>query len=144
MPFEPLITLFLLSFLAATFVPIGSEAYFIFLLSESEPIFPLVLVATIGNSMGSVFTFYIGSFGKLSWAQRFLGISPQKVTSWKTKIQRRGWLLSFWCWVPILGDPLALALGYFKVPLKAFLPLMVLGKLVRFGFLSFLWLWGST
>jgi membrane protein YqaA with SNARE-associated domain len=135
---EQLFTLFSLSFLAATFLPLGSEAYFLFLLSEGiDPIF-LVFVASFGNVLGSVFTYYIGVLGKLEWAGKYLKIPEGKVLSLKESIGKRGAILSFFCWLPIIGDPLAFALGYFKVSVKNFVPLMALGKVFRYGLLLLL------
>ena len=52
--------LFIWSFLAATLLPIGSEVALIALVRSEEQLFAPVVVATIGNYLGSCTTYWIG------------------------------------------------------------------------------------
>ena len=128
-----LISLFMASFLSATLLPGGAEIGFLAMLNTgTHPPIVLLCVATLGNSLGGLFTFYMGRLGRLDVAERFLRIPKDKVLSYEKKVGRYGNLLSFFCFLPLIGDPLALALGYFKVPVVRFFMASTAGKLVRF------------
>lgn len=129
--------LFLASFLAATFLPFSSEAIFAYMVSQGDRIEILILVATIGNSLGGLFNYWIGLFGKLEWAERYLKITHEQIKKWQLKIEKRGSLLAFLCWLPIVGDPLALALGYFRVPFYKVAIFLTLGKMCRYLFIVY-------
>ena len=124
--------LFLSSFLAATFLPFSSEVVISLMQKNQYNLVLIVLIATIGNTLGGMFTFWIGFRGKLSWAQKFLRIDPKSINKFQKMIQKYGALIAFFCWLPIFGDPLALVLGYFKVNGRLVSCYMVIGKLLRY------------
>lgn len=133
------IGLFLACFLSATIIPFASEGVLlVFVVSGYNP-FTCLMMATAGNSMGSVSNYAIGLIAK-----------PEKIRARFKKsdaferfgqaIQRHGIWLSLLCWLPILGDPLAVMLGFFRVSFFPFLILMTLSKFLRyFIILYFLW-----
>ena len=55
--------LFLTSFLAGSFVPLGSEAHLIYLANEGYSFYPLLLIATIGNTLGGLTCYLIALYG---------------------------------------------------------------------------------
>ena len=65
--------LFLASFLAATILPFGSEVVFAALVAAGFDIWTSVVIATIGNSMGGMTCYWLGSFGRVEWIERFIG-----------------------------------------------------------------------
>ncbi len=67
--------LFLLSFLASTLVPLGSEWLLAVLLLNGFDPFMVVPVATVGNSCGALTTYAIGLWGGPFLVQRFLRVS---------------------------------------------------------------------
>ena len=125
-------SLFFAAFLAATLLPGGAEIALLVFVGKFGQESLALLIATLGNSLGSFFTFYLGRLGKLAWASKYMKIPQNRITELKGRIQRSGSILSFFCFVPIIGDPLALALGYFRVARLPFLIWMTLGKLTRF------------
>lgn len=131
------LSLFLSSFLAATFLPFSSEAVLGGLVLAQKPWFILLILATIGNTLGGMFNFIIGYYGKLAWASKFLKIKEEKVLEFQQKIEKYNSLLALFCWLPVVGDPLALALGYFKVDWKKTVFFMAIGKGARYGLLIY-------
>jgi len=127
-----LLGLFIASFAAATILPFSSEALFAFLVSKGEQQYLLIFVATLGNSLGGLFNYWVGRLGKLDWASRYLKISSSNVLKWRNVLEKYGSLLAFLCWLPIIGDPLALALGYFRISFWKVLVFLSLGKLARY------------
>ncbi|MBM9514516.1 YqaA family protein [Desulfogranum marinum] len=130
--------LFLLSFLAATVVPVGSEWLLVALLYSSLDPAGLLASATIGNVLGACTTYAVGVYGGPFLVEKVLRINSQ--TREKAAIQYRKYgtwslLLS---WVPIIGDPLCLAGGIFKTPLAWFVSLVLAGKLGRYAFIEYI------
>jgi membrane protein YqaA with SNARE-associated domain len=125
--------LFISSFLAATFLPFSSEAIISALYLKNQQTFLLlIIIASIGNTLGGMFNYAIGHFGKLEWAEKYLKIKQENLKRYQEIINKWGSLLAFFCWLPIIGDPLSLALGYFRVPWQKTLLFMLLGKVLRY------------
>jgi len=66
------------------------------------------------------------------------------VYKWKIKIDRWGGLLAFLCWLPIFGDPIAIALGFFRTNPYTVVIFMFLGKLVRYFIWALFTYWGIS
>jgi membrane protein YqaA with SNARE-associated domain len=127
--------LFLMSFLAATILPLGCEPILISMaLSDRYDFLTLGLVATLGNSLGSFTCYGLGFLGKYGW----LRIPEQKVYQWKNKIKKWGPFMGLWAWLPLIGDPLVIGLGLFRVPWKRTFAFIVIGKAIRFS--TILWI----
>ena len=133
------LTLFKVSFLAATILPMGCEPYFIFLLNKSElDPYALIFWATLGNSIGSMTTFGIAWFLPLNKAISFFKINPKQFDKVENSFFKRAGFYAFWCWLPIIGDLLAVFYGHKRYPYKTFLLFMTAGKLVRFLIIYYL------
>lgn len=125
--------LFLISFLAATILPFSSEAYLLghLQLFPDDSIKALILCTT-GNSLGSLFNYYLGRLGKVEWYEKYLKVKHEKVLEWQDRIEKYGSILAFFCWTPIIGDFLAVALGFFRLHSLKFFTAMALGKFLRY------------
>jgi membrane protein YqaA with SNARE-associated domain len=95
-----------------------------------------LLIVTLGNSLGGFTNYFLGYIGNPLWLKK-VGISETKIQTFETKIQRFGVWLAFFSWVPIVGDPLSIALGFFKTSFWKFTLLMVLGKFIRYFFVCY-------
>lgn len=123
--------LFLAAFLSATIIPFTSEGILLLLLSQNYDPWLCLTLATIGNSLGGLTNYAIGSFGNPLWLKRF-GVSEIKLLSFEKRVQKHGYWLAFFSWVPFIGDPLTIALGFFRVPFWRVCFLLVLGKFLRY------------
>jgi membrane protein YqaA with SNARE-associated domain len=133
-----MISLFLSSFLAATILPISSEVHLALLSNTTESKIQILLVATLGNFLGGLSCYYLGYLGKWDWLNRFFKISNEKIIAYKNKLEKlRGWP-AFFCWLPIIGDPLAVAYGFMKAPFYSFSFFMLVGKFLRYVFIIYL------
>lgn len=125
--------LFLLSFLAATIVPAGSEWLLAALLAKSlNP--PLLLVsATTGNFLGACTTYYIGLTGGRQLLNRVFKVN-HKTQDYAEKVYYKygSWSLLF-SWIPVIGDPLCLTGGLFRIPFPVFAIMVFIGKLARYS-----------
>lgn len=134
-----LIGLFSTSFLAATFLPFGSEPYVVYMLKKSgHPSTLIILIATIGNFLGSVLTYYMGRLLPLVKAQKYLKISDNSINKAKDLSTRYGPVVAFFVFLPIIGDALALVLGFLRTPILWVFTSILLGKLLRYIGIAFL------
>jgi membrane protein YqaA with SNARE-associated domain len=128
--------LFLAGFLSATILPMNSEAVILLMLSQDFDPWICILVATIGNSLGGLTNYFLGILGNPNWLKR-IGITEEKILSFEVRVQKYGYWLAFFSWVPFIGDPMTVALGFFRVSFWRVALLVILGKFLRYLFLAF-------
>jgi len=137
-------SLFLLSFLAATLIPLGSEWLLVtMLLSGTEPM-TVVAVATAGNFLGALSTYWIGLYGGEFLKRRVLRMDQKNTLKAERFYARFGsysLLLSF---LPIVGDPLCMIGGVLRVGFIRFSLLVVSGKLARYAAVAWVTLQGAA
>jgi membrane protein YqaA with SNARE-associated domain len=134
MPVEPMIYggLFLAAFLAATLLPMQSEAALVALLLADYPPWLLVAVASAGNVLGSTVNWWLGR-GLLRFQdRRWFPVSPAALERAGRRYRRYGRWSLLLSWVPVIGDPLTLVAGVMREPLRVFLPLVALAKTGRY------------
>ena len=129
-----LLGLFLGNFLAATVVPFSSDALFIgaLLAGISSPL-SILLVATAGNYLGGVTTYFIGRLAKWEWVEKWFRVKRETLEKQKKTIDRWGVWAALVSWVPIVGDVINIALGFYKTPAVWTLLLLFVGKFARFA-----------
>ena len=125
--------LFWASFLAATLLPFSSEAVVAACTLGPWSFVELLAVATAGNWLGGMSTYGLGRLGEPARIARWLRSDPVKVERWRNKVERHGVWLALLCWLPVLGDPLALALGLGRSKALPTALLMLVGKSVRYA-----------
>lgn len=130
--------LFVLSFLAATFLPVVSEAALAGLILAGADPYASVAVATLGNTLGAMATWGMGRWGSEAFLTRMLGLSAaQRERAVRIFARYGSWSLLL-AWTPILGDPLCAVAGLFGLPMSRFIPPVLLGKLARYAGLAYL------
>lgn len=129
--------LFLAAFIAATLLPAQSEAVLVGLLVAGEhPALALVIVAGIGNVLGSLVNYVLGRAALRFQERRWFPASPAslaRASAWYARYGRWSLLLS---WAPVIGDPLTVAAGVMREPLWSFLALVTLAKFGRYAILA--------
>ena len=121
------------AFVAGSVFPFSSETILAGLqLAGLHPL-PLFLSATLGNVLGSMFNYWIGSFGKLEWIERYLHVGRDKVEKTRLWLQGRGAWMGVFCFLPILGSALAVTLGYMRANPWFTLLSITIGKAVRYA-----------
>lgn len=130
--------LFLLSFLASTLLPLGSEWLLVLLvLRRGDPLLA-VAVATAGNYLGACTTYLIGLYGGTLLVRRVLRIDEAAEDRAQRVYRRYGaWSLLF-SWLPVVGDPLCLVGGLLRVGFGRFSLLVGSGKLLRYAAVAWL------
>jgi membrane protein YqaA with SNARE-associated domain len=124
--------LFLASFLAATIVPFSSEFVLSGVLAAGgDPVLSLA-TATLGNWLGGLTSFWIGWLGKFEWIEKYLRIPKSKLEKWHRKIEGKEWWIGLFCWLPGIGDIIAVLLGLLKSNFLLAAIGMLVGKALRY------------
>ena len=134
-----LIGLFLGCFLAATVVPFSSDFLMVgVLIAGINPVLAII-VATAGNWLGGLTSYYIGFIGKWDWIEKWFKVKEETLLKQKNNIDKYGSMLAFLTWLPIIGDIFAVTLGFYKVNFTKSAIFMLIGKGARFAFLALLY-----
>ncbi len=129
--------LFISAFGAATLLPLQSEAVLVaLLLAGQHPLWALLLVATLGNVLGSWINWLLGRSIEHYRERRWFPVSParlQQAQGWYARYGRWSLLLS---WMPVIGDPLTLVAGVMRERLWIFVAIVTLAKAGRYAVLA--------
>jgi len=127
------LSLFTISFLAATILPFSSELTLVGLIATSNyDNLLLVIIASFGNVLGSIVNWVLGFYSINLTAKKWFPFKGRQIESSSKWFDKFGkWSLLF-AWVPIIGDPLTLAAGLFRVKFLEFLILVSIGKVSRY------------
>jgi membrane protein YqaA with SNARE-associated domain len=128
-----LASLFVSAFLAATLVPGVSEVALTGVLaSDAAPVGLAVLVATIGNTLGSCVNWGLGRYFAHLRDHRWFPVPRDRFERYSEWFRRWGvWSLLF-SWMPIIGDPLTVIAGIARTPLVLFTAIVFLAKAARY------------
>lgn len=137
-----LIGLFIAAFLSATLLPGSSEAALAAgLTTERIDLSAGLLVATIGNTLGSCVNWGLGRFITHWRGSRFFPVKDKDFDRYCALYQKYGLWSLLASWVPIIGDPLTVMAGFFQTPLKLFIPIVALAKFLRYLAVAGLVVW---
>jgi membrane protein YqaA with SNARE-associated domain len=129
----PYFYLFCSALIAATLLPLSSEALLGTLLYQQYSPILLWLVATTGNTLGSCINWYLGKWCLHLQDKKWFPISAAQLTRAQTRFQKYGLVSLLFAWVPIIGDPLTLLAGVMRVQFWKFLVLVAIGKGLRYA-----------
>lgn len=129
--------LFFSALVAATMVPMQSEAVLVgLMIAGTQPLVGLMLVATVGNVLGAVINWYLGHmlarFQNRSWFPASLA-QVKRAQAWYLRYGRWSLLGS---WLPIVGDPITVAAGALGERFLPFVVLVSIAKGARYVFLA--------
>ncbi|MBS1580958.1 MAG: DedA family protein [Bacteroidetes bacterium] len=127
--------LFLASFLAATVLPFSSEALLVLMLQGPWSSLSLWGVASLGNTLGGLTNYGLGRWLPEGRTLRWLRVDPARGARWQAFVQRYGPWGALLCWLPVVGDPIAIALGLFRARPVPVAVLMFIGKALRYAVL---------
>lgn len=126
LPAVGLSTLFIISLVSATLLPLGSEPA-LFALVKFDPLlfWDAIAVATLGNSLGGAISYWMGYGAKKAFA-------TERQTQWFGWLHRFGPKTLLLSWLPVVGDPLCALAGWLKMPFWPSLAFMAIGKFLRY------------
>lgn len=121
------------AFVAATVFPLQSEAVLVgLMLAGEQPVWALVLVASLANIAGSVVNWWLGGVIHRYRDRRWFPASPAGLARAEGWYRRWGHWSLMLSWAPIIGDPLTVIAGVLREPLWRFLLLVALAKTGRY------------
>lgn len=128
-----LASLFTVSFLAATILPLQSEAVLAGLyLSGNYNAVILLLTATAGNVLGACVNWWLGRHLQKFKDKRWFPVSKKALARARLIYRRYGVWTLLLAWVPFIGDPLTIIAGILRTPFWLFVTLVTIGKAGRY------------
>ena len=126
LPQYGLSTVFVVTLVSATLLPLASEPAVFGLLKINPDLFwQTMVVATAGNTTGGLITYAMG-YGARHALHR------ERQTRWFGWLQRFGPKTLLLSWLPVIGDPLCALAGWLGMPVLQSAFYMALGKLLRY------------
>ena len=132
-------TVFLVSFVSATLIPLGSEPVVFGLVKLNPDLYwPTVLVATLGNTLGGALDWWMG-YGAHQMLDKYRHSRTHlKALDWLEKLGPVACLLS---WLPGIGDPLCAVAGWLRLPFWPCVAWMAVGKFLRYVVMTAALIW---
>lgn len=130
--------LFFAAFLSGTVVPFSSEVVLAAGLYAGMDPWTSLIVATIGNWIGGFTTFWIGHLGNLKWIEKYFRVKHEKLLEWEETVEKYGAYFAILGWLPVLGNVILLALGFFHANARNTAWWMFVGKTARYA--GIIWL----
>lgn len=125
--------LFFSALIAATLIPAGSEIILVALVKSADiNVTVLLLVATLGNVLGSVINWGLGWHILKLKNHKLFPFNEKQINKASDKYKKWGIWSLLLAWVPIIGDPLTLVAGIFRTKFLHFLILVTIGKAFRY------------
>lgn len=119
--------------LAATLFPAQSEAVLSGLIIKNPTdITVLVLIATLGNTLGSMINWVLGRYIEHFQGQSWFPFKPETLAKAQQRFNQYGAWILLLSWLPIIGDPLTLVAGLMRMPLWKFTLLVLIAKGSRY------------
>ena len=125
------IGVFIASFLAATILPFSSEVVLTGVLLAGSSYWPCMVAATLGNFLGGMSCYWIGTLGKSEWITR-LGVSEKQLARARRFLAGRGALMAFFAFLPTIGEAIAIVLGLMRSNVWLTGGSMLAGKALRY------------
>ena len=134
-PANGLSTVFAVSFVSATLLPIGSEpAVFGYAKLHPDQYWVVIAVASVGNTLGGMVDYWLGRGAKYA-------IAKDKQTRYLKWFEHLGPKALFFSFLPVVGDPLCAVAGWLRLPFWQSSAWMLAGKFVRYCLMTMLLLW---
>ena len=139
LPHYGLSTVFVVAFVSATLLPLGSEpAVFGLIKLNPDMLWPAILVGTAGNTLGGALTWWMG-YGAERAYERVTNKPPNpRALRWLERFGAKACLLS---WLPVVGDPLCAVAGWLRLPFWPCVVYMAIGKFARYVTMTAALLW---
>lgn len=141
MPKFGLSTVFVVAFVSATLLPLGSEPAVFGLVQLNPALFwPAVAVATLGNTLGGALTWWMGYGAERAYEQVTHRSAQGRALEWLRRFGAKACVLA---WLPVVGDPLCAVAGWLRLPFWPCVAWMALGKFLRYVTMTaaLLWVW---
>jgi membrane protein YqaA with SNARE-associated domain len=132
-------TVFFVSLISATLLPLGSEPAVFGLVKLNPDLFwPAIFVATAGNTIGGAISWWMGYGAEVLYERLQHKRFEARALTWLNRFGPKACLLS---WLPGVGDPLCAVAGLLKMPFWPCVFYMAIGKFGRYVTMTSVLLW---
>jgi membrane protein YqaA with SNARE-associated domain len=132
------VSLFFSALIAAMVFPAQSEMVLVYLVQQAaHPVWALVVVASIGNVLGSVINYALGYSVHRFKDRRWFPASPKQMDRAQAFYAKWGRYSLLASWVPIIGDPITVVAGVLRDRFLVFLILVAIAKSGRYVVLAY-------
>jgi membrane protein YqaA with SNARE-associated domain len=139
LPKYGLSSVFLVAFVSATLLPMGSEPFVFGLVKLNPELFwSAILVATAGNTLGGALTWAMGYGAERAYERVKHKPMELRALQWLERFGAKACLLA---WLPVVGDPLCAVAGWLRLPFWPCVFYMAIGKFVRYLTMTAALLW---
>ena len=130
LPAYGLSTVFVVSFISATLLPMGSEPVVLGVIHlNPAQYWPVIAVATLGNTLGGAADYAMGRAASRLAPQASEASVQTRALRWLHRMGPKACLLG---WLPVVGDPLCTLAGWLKLPFWPCVGYMLIGKFLRY------------
>lgn len=140
LPQVGLMAVFVIAFVSATLLPLGSEPA-VFLVVKADPglFWPVIAVATLGNTLGGMSSWWLG-YGAEKAVEALKHREPPnpRALAWLKRFGPKACVMS---WLPVVGDPLCAVAGWLRLPFWPCVAYMAVGKFLRYVTMTAALLW---
>lgn len=127
------LSLFFTAFISATLLPSSSELAMTAMIAKgSYSLWLLWLSATLGNVLGSCVNYWLGTQVMRFKDRKWFPASKKSIEKAEKQFNKYGIYSLLFAWLPVVGDPLTVVGGIFRVKFLTFLVLVALGKGARY------------
>jgi len=140
LPRHGLTSVFVVAFVSATLLPLGSEpAVFALVTVDPSLFWPAIAVATLGNTLGGAISWGMGWAAERGY-ERWKHHRPSnpRLLAWMQRFGPKACLLS---WLPLVGDPLCAVAGWLRLPFWPCVAWMAVGKALRYLIMTSFLVW---
>ncbi len=120
------------SFVAGSFFPMSSEAVMVAFIAAGLDPWVLLVYATIGNVLGSMFNYWVGTLGRIDWIEKYLHVKKASLERAQRFLGGRGAWMGFFAFLPVLGSALTIALGLMRANFMITAVSISIGKVLRY------------
>lgn len=132
-------SVFLVAFVSATLLPMGSEPFVFGLVKLNPDLFwSAILVATAGNTIGGAVTWAMGCGAERAYERVKHRPMELRALQWLERFGAKACLLA---WLPVVGDPLCAVAGWLRLPFWPCVAYMAIGKFARYLTMTAALLW---
>jgi len=102
-----------------------------------------LMIANIFNWLGGMSSYGLGYLGNIERLEKWLGFMREKLPKFRMYISKYGSFVAFFCWLPLIGDALAIALGIFRSNSLNVAVWMLLDKAFRYAVMAYTLMYGK-
>jgi len=91
----------------------------------------------VGNVAGGLFNYWIGTFGRMDWIEKYLHIKQKNMDRAQRFMHGRGAWMAFFAFLPVIGSAITVLLGLMRSNLPITVTSMTIGKFLRYAAIVF-------